>query len=295
MSRLNLMRICMLAVILLVSTTSAAKDVVVGSKNFTEQYLLAEMTAQLLESRGFDVEKITGLGSVILRQAQESGQVDVYWEYTGTSLITFNKIEKRLSPQETYDTVKELDSEKGLVWLNRSNANNTHAFAMNADVAANANLKSLSDLGDAMQDGTKFVLACGPEFIERPDGLRPMEETYGFEFTRPEIKRMDPGLVYQALKERLVDIGLVYSTDGRIPAFGFVLLEDDKQYFPAYALTPVVREETLKAYPELEQLLNELSSKLNDENMAQLNGEVDVNRRTVEDVAKSFLKQQGLI
>jgi osmoprotectant transport system substrate-binding protein len=285
----------MLAVLLLVSATCAAKDVVVGSKNFTEQYLLAEMTAQLLETHGFDVEKITGLGSVILRQAQESGQVDVYWEYTGTSLITFNKIEERLSPQVTYDTVKELDSEKGLVWLNRSNANNTHAFAMNADVAAKANLKSLSDLGNAMQDGTKFVLACGPEFIERPDGLRPMEETYGFEFTRPEIKRMDPGLVYQALKERLVDIGLVYSTDGRIPAFGFVLLDDDKHYFPAYALTPVVREETLKAYPELEQLLNELSSKLNDENMAQLNGEVDVNRRTVEDVAKTFLQQQGLI
>ncbi|HYS63449.1 MAG TPA: glycine betaine ABC transporter substrate-binding protein, partial [Paraburkholderia sp.] len=108
--------------------TCAAADVVVGGKNFTEQQLLAEMTTELLQAKGFTVTKKDGMGSAVLRQAQESGQVDVYWEYTGTSLITYNKINDRLSPEETYKKVKELDAAKGLVWLDPSRANNTYSF-----------------------------------------------------------------------------------------------------------------------------------------------------------------------
>lgn len=279
----------------LVAITGLAKELVIGSKDFTEQLLMAEMTAQLLKANGFDVDRRTGLGSVILRQAQENGQIDLYWEYTGTSLIVYNKIKERMSAEQTYRTVKELDAKKGLIWLKPSEVNNTHAFAMNRDVAKAHDLQTMSDLAEAMETGEDFVLACGPEFIERPDGLRPLEKTYGFDFKRSDIKRMDPGLVYQALKERQVDIGLVYTTDGRIPAFDFVLLKDDKDYFAAYALAPVVRKDVLEAYPELEPLLNELSSRLDEETMARLNGEVDVNKRSIRDVAEEFLKSQELI
>jgi osmoprotectant transport system substrate-binding protein len=122
-----------------------------------------------------------------------------------------------------------------------------------------------------------------------------MEEAYGFEFPRDDVKRMDTGLVYQALKEKQVDVGLVFATDGRIPAFNFVVLKDDKGYFPSYALTPVVRKAWLDANPKAAEALNALSAKLDDATMAKLNASVDVDKKTVEDVARTFLKEQGLV
>ncbi len=273
----------------------AADTIVVGGKNFTEQQLMAEITAQLLEAKGFDVDRRAGMGSAVLRQAQEQGQVDVYWEYTGTSLINYNKIEERMSPQETYDKVKELDAKVGLVWLEPSAANNTYALAMNEKEAEELGIASLSDLAKAINEGKKLTLASNAEWYARADGLKPMQEAYGFEFGRANVKRMDSGLTYQALKEDQVDVALVFATDGRIPAFNFRVLQDDRSYFPAYALTPVVRKDTLDKHPELTDLLNALSAKLDDQTMAKLNASVDVERKTIEDAAKGFLEEQGLI
>ena len=122
-----------------------------------------------------------------------------------------------------------------------------------------------------------------------------MQSAYGFEFGRENVVRMDTGLVYAALKDSQVDVGLVFATDGRIPAFDFVVLADDKGFFPSYALTPVVRKETLDKNPKLAELLNGLSAKLDDATMAKLNATVDVEKKTIEDVAGTFLKSQGLI
>nr|WP_322061156.1 glycine betaine ABC transporter substrate-binding protein [Paraburkholderia sp. J63] len=274
---------------------SFAASVVVGGKNFTEQQLMAEMTSQLLQAKGFTVTKKDGMGSAVLRQAQENGQVDIYWEYTGTSLITYNKINERLSPEDTYRKVKELDAAKGLVWLNPSKANNTYAFAMNEDEAKKLGIVTVSDLAKALKAGKTLTFACNSEFYARPDGLRPLEKMYGFEFSQDEVKRMDSGLTYQALKDRQVDIALVFATDGRVPAFHFVLLKDDKGYFPAYALTPVIRKATLDANPTLGPILNSLSAKLDAPTMARLNAEVDVQKKSFSDVAHEFLKQSGLI
>ena len=130
---------------------------------------------------------------------------------------------------------------------------------------------------------------------ERPDGLRPLQELYGFEFGRRNIKKMDSGLTYQALEQDQVDVALGFATDGRIAAFDFVVLEDDKNYFPNYALTPTVRQEILDENPELRDLLNGLSGKLDDETMASLNASIDVEKETVEAVAQRFLEDQGLI
>lgn len=274
---------------------SFAATIVVGGKNFTEQQLMAEMTAQLLQAKGFTVEKKDGLGSAVLRQAQENGQVDVYWEYTGTSLITYNKINDRLSPEDTYKKVKELDAAKGLVWLNPSRANNTYALAMNQDEAKKLGISTISDLAKAIKAGKTLTFACNSEFYARPDGLRPLEKMYGFEFTQDEVKRMDSGLTYQALKDRQVDLALVFATDGRVPAFNFVILKDDKGYFPAYALTPVIRKTVLDANPSLGPILNSLSAKLDAPTMARLNASVDVSKKSFSDVAHEFLKQAGLI
>ncbi|MDX1605132.1 MAG: glycine betaine ABC transporter substrate-binding protein [Candidatus Competibacterales bacterium] len=287
-----------LTALLGLSLTAGAQEIVVGGKNFTEQQIMAEMTAQLLRAKGYEVEKNAGMGSSVLRAAQENGQIDVYWEYTGTGLIVHNGVDVppgEMSSEEIYNKVKEMDAEKGLVWLEPSDANNTYALAMQAQEAEQMGIQSLSDLAQAINDGKELVFASNAEFYAREDGLRPLQETYGFRFPRPQIKRMDSGLTYQALNEGQVDIALVFATDGRIPAFNFKVLEDDKQFFPAYALTPVVREQTLEQHPELADILNQLASKLDDETMARLNAQVDVERRSIENVSESFLREQGLI
>ena len=275
--------------------SASAQTLVVGGKNFTEQQLMAEMTTQLLTAKGFKVDKRAGLGTAPLRQAQEAGQIDLYWEYTGTSLITFNKVTDKLDSAATYARVKELDAAKGLVWLNPSKANNTYALAMRKADAAAKGIKSLSDLAAKVKAGPALKFGCNAEFYARPDGLTPMQNAYGFEFGRENVVRMDTGLVYAALRDAQVDVGLVFATDGRIPAFDFVVLADDKGFFPSYSLTPVVRKETLDKNPKLAEHLNGLSAKLDDATMAKLNATVDVEKKTIEEVSTSFLKSQGLI
>ena len=272
-----------------------AQTIVVGGKNFTEQQIMAEMTAQYLKSRGFSVDKRAGLGTAPLRQAQEAGQVDVYWEYTGTSLITFNKVTDKMDAAATYAKVKELDAARGLVWLDPSKANNTYALAMRAADAKAKGIASMSDLAAKVKGGTALKLASNAEWYARPDGLKPLEQTYGFEFGRENVVRMDTGLVYQALRDSQVDVGLVFATDGRVPAFDFVILRDDKGYFPTYAMTPVARKDTLDKAPKLAEALNALSAKLDDATMAKLNASVDVDKKSIEEVAAGFLKSSGLV
>ncbi len=191
--------------------------------------------------------------------------------------------------------MKALDAKKGIVWLNPSRANNTYALAMNKADADKLNIHSISDLAKVINGGKKLTFACDAEFAGRPDGLAPMEKVYGFAFGRPNVKLMDTGITYQALQNHQVDVALVFSTDGRIPAFNFVVLQDNKDFFPAYALTPVVRKPVLDANPTLAGLLNGLSAKLDDATMARLNASVDVDKKSLESVASGFLKSQSLI
>lgn len=284
-----------LALSLAASTAMAQTPIVVGGKNFTEQQLVAEMTSRLLQSAGFKVDKRAGMGTAVLRAAQENGQIDVYWEYTGTSLINFHKVTESLTAEQSYLRVKELDAAKGLVWLNPSAANNTYAIAMRQDHAQSLGIRTISDLAAAVRKGDKLRFASNAEFFSRADGLRPMQQRYGFEFPREDIKRMDTGLTYQALKDNQVEVALVFATDGRVPAFNFVILNDDRGFFPSYALTPVVRAAVLKANPKLGERLNALSARLDDKTMARLNASVDVEKRSIESVAEGFLKQAGLI
>lgn len=277
------------------TTMTYAADLVVGGKGFTEQLIMASMTEQLLKAKGFDVEKRDGMGSTVVRKAQINGQVDLYWEYTGTSLLNYNKVKEPMDSQQTYDTVKELDAKLGLVWLNPSDANNTYALAVRQDDSRTTNVKTLSELATLLNDGTRLTFATDVEFPVRPDGLKPFQKTYGMKFKRSEIKKMDPGLTYNALREKQVDIALVYTTDGRIAAFDFKVLDDDKGFFPDYSIVPVVRKDTLEKNPELANILNDLSSRINNDVMTNLNGQVDVEKKSIEAVAEGFLKAQGLL
>jgi len=278
------------------ATTALASSIVVGGKGFTEQLLLAEITGQYLTSKGYDVELKTGMGSSLVRKALENKQVDLYWEYTGTAFLNYHKNKFANQPgNEIYDAVKAKDAEAGIVWLNASAANNTYALAVRQADAESKGIKTLEDLAAKLNGGNKLLLGCNIEFYKRDDGLKPLQKAYGFEFPRSDIKRMDTGLVYKALKDGNVDVGLVFATDGRIPAFNFVVLKDTKNYFPAYAITPTVRKETLDANPNLAEYLNTLSGLFNDATMSRLNATVDVDKKSVSEVAKGFLKAQGLL
>jgi osmoprotectant transport system substrate-binding protein len=275
---------------------ASAQTIVVGGKAFTEQQIMTAMTVALLKAKGFNVERKAGMGSAAVRQALENGQIDVYWEYTGTGLTVFNKIEEKFPTADAaYKRIKDVDAAKGIVWLNMSPVNNTYAFAMNKDEAQKRGIVTMSDFAKAVNSGAKLTFASNAEFYARPDGLPGWQQAYGFEFDRDNVKRMDTGLTYNALKDRQVDSAVVFATDGRIPAFNFVVIKDDKRYAPPYNLTPVVRKEVLDKNPKIADALNAVSAKLNDETMARLNASVDVDKKTPEDVAEGFLKSNGLI
>jgi osmoprotectant transport system substrate-binding protein len=293
-SKLKRLIVSALAMSMLAGPAIAA-DLTVGGKDFTEQFLLAEMTKQLLEHKGYKVEKKDGMGTNIVRAALEAGEVDLYWEYTGTALITFDKVTDRLSPDETYAKVKELDAAKGLVWLAPSKANDTYALAIRKNNPHTDGMATISDMAAAYKAGKEVVMAPTAEFVKREDGLIGLQKMYDFKAGRANIRPMDIGLVYPALANGDVDVAVVGATDGRVAAMNLTLLKDDKNFFPNYAIVPVVRKATLDAHPDLKGLLEGLAAKLDDATMQRLNGEVDVKKTSIPDVATAFLKEAGLL
>jgi osmoprotectant transport system substrate-binding protein len=273
-----------------------AQSIVVGGKGFTEQLLMAEMTSQLLRAKGFEVTSRVGFATTGIRREQEIGLVDIYWEYTGTSLTMFNMVVERLESHDAYARVKELDAKKGLIWLSPSKVNNTYALAMRQADAAARGIASISDLAAKVRRGERFRLASNLEFYLRSDGLTPLQQTYGFDFGPGNVVRMETGAIYGALRDSAdLDVGLVFSTDGRVAAFGFHLLRDDRGFFPGYILAPVVRRRMLERHPEIATHLSALSAKLDNAAIARLNAKVDLQKMTVEEAASMFLKECGLL
>lgn len=298
---LQRLRHALLFSLLMTSAAAWAATLTLASKNFTEQRILSAITVQYLRAKGFQVEPKTNLATVITRNAMINKQIDMTWEYTGTSLIIFNHINKRMSPQETYDTVKKLDAKLGLVWLQPADMNNTYAFAMQRRRAEKEQIRTMSQLVAKVEQVRKtdpkhnWLLGLDLEFAGRSDGLKPMQALYDMPLDRPQIRQMDPGLVYNAIRDGFVDAGLVYTTDGRVKGFDLQVLEDDKGYFPSYAVTPVVRADVLQNTPGLEAALNTLSKQFNNQVITELNAKVDIDYQTPQQVADAFLKQRGLI
>ncbi|APS35250.1 MULTISPECIES: glycine betaine ABC transporter substrate-binding protein [Serratia] len=295
------LRHALLFSLLMTGAAAWAAPLTLASKNFTEQRILSAITVQYLRAKGFQVEPKTNLATVITRNAMINKQIDMTWEYTGTSLIIFNHINKRMTPQETYDTVKKLDAKLGLVWLQPADMNNTYAFAMQRQRAEKEQIRTMSQLVAKVEQVRKtdpkhnWLLGLDLEFAGRSDGLKPMQALYDMPLDRPQIRQMDPGLVYNAIRDGFVDAGLVYTTDGRVKGFDLQVLEDDKGYFPSYAVTPVVRADVLQNTPGLEAALNTLSKQFNNQVITELNARVDINYQTPQQVADTFLKQRGLI
>jgi osmoprotectant transport system substrate-binding protein len=267
--------------------------IVVGSKDFTEQFILGHMYALMLEDAGFDVQRSLNLGGTDVAQtALESGEIDVYPEYTGTGLLNVLDMEVMTDQEEVYEAVREgYEEQFNLIWLEPAPMNNTQALAMERGKAEEMGIETISDM---VEQAGELRMVGPAEFQERGDGLPGLKEVYG-DFDLQDYIAVDPGLRYQALVNDDADVVVAFGTDGQISAYDLVVLEDNQGMFPPYQVAPVVRADTLETNPEIRDALNTLAPALTNEVMRSLNFEVDGNEREPEEVAREFLVEEGLI
>ena len=275
------------------SKSDTPATIVVGSKNFTEEFILGELYAQMLENAGFKVERKFNLGGTPVAQAAiTSGQIDLYPEYTGTALLTVLKLPTNSNPEQVYQTVaNDYKKQFNLIWLDQSPMNDTQALAM---TQADSQKYGITTISQMVAKASQLTMIGPPEFEARQDGLPGLKRVYG-NFQLKKYISVDPGLRYQGLLNGDANVVVAFGTDWQIDADHLVVLKDDKGLFPPYHVAPVVREDVLKAHPEIATVLNKLAPKLTDSVMRQLNGEVGEQQRTPADVAKEFLTQAGLI
>ena len=279
------------AVLAFAAGAAAAQTVRVGSKNFTEQFVLAEIYAQALEAAGIKVERKINLGgTLIAHKALEEKEIDFYPEYTGTMLLAVLKQETMTDRKAVYDKVRSEYAAKGLVVLNETPFQNTYNMVVRPETAAQYKLETLSDLAKVSKE---LKLGAGPEFRDRKDGLPGLKAKYGMEFK--EDLQMAIGLRYQALKGDQIQVVNGYSTDGMIAAMKLKRLKDDKNLWPPYYVVPVVRKETLDANPKVAEVLNRVSAMIDESAMAEMNYKVDGEKMEPKDVARDFLKSKGVV
>jgi osmoprotectant transport system permease protein len=265
---------------------------VVASKPFGESFLLAEMFAQLLESRGFEVERRLGLGATeIAFQALRTGAIDVYPEYTGTGLVALLDQTPEGSPADVFRTVsREFRRRWGAHWLPPLGFENTYAIAVRSETARADGLRTLSDLARVAD---RYVGGFSPDFIGRADGLPGLQSAYGLQL---EAQRsLLQAVKYEALALGEVDVVDGYSTDGLIDRYDFVVLEDDLDFFPPYQASPLVGRRLWETRPDAVRALSELGSMLDEESMRALNRRVEVESEEIETVARDALIDMGLI
>ena len=278
-------------ILALALASPVAAQVKVGSKNFTEQFVLAELYSQALEANGIKVERKINLGgTLIAHKALEEKQIDMYPEYTGTMLIAVLKAEPMTDRKAVYDKVKAEYAAKGLVVLNETPFQNTYNMVVRPETAAQYKLETLTDLAKVSKE---MKLGAGPEFRDRKDGLPGLKAKYGMEFK--EDLQMAIGLRYQALQNKQIDVVNGYSTDGMISALKLKRLKDDKNLWPPYYVAPVVRTEVLDANPKIADVVNKVSSLLDDSTISAMNYKVDGDKMEPRDVARDFLKQKGIV
>ncbi len=268
--------------------------IVVASKNFTEQVILGEIIAQHLEHRlDVRIERRLNLGGTLLaHEALVTGGIDLYPEYTGTALTAILNLPPSKDPTAVFGRVQQEYRNRWRVeWLPPLGVNNTFAMVIRGDEARRGKFRTISEAAKRKQG---WRMGMGYEFQQRPDGLAGLMETYDLALAGP-VKTMDLGLLYRALEQGDVDMLSANSTDGMLSVLDVRVLTDDKRYFPPYEAAIAVRAEALEAHPGLRQALAELSGTLSDEAMQRLNYEIDGKHRPEREVAKEFLRTQGLV
>lgn len=258
----------------------------VGSKDFTENLIVAELYALALEDAGFKVERKLSIANSVVHTAITNNEIDLYPEYTGTGLLTVLKMDLITDPDVVYNTVKEeYNKQFNITWLNPSKANDANGLVIRTATANDLGIYTVSDL---QKNADKVRFASQGEFDQREDGIPGLEKIYG-KFDFKSIKVYDNGLKYQILQNDEADVAPAYTTEGQlVNTEAFTLLEDDKLFWPPYYLAPIVRNEVLDANPKIEDALNKISAKLDTSTITALNAKVDVEGDEFEEVAKEF-------
>lgn len=282
------MRRALIAVCLLTASCSHGPRIRVGSKNFTEQLILGEIVAQHLEHRfpGRVSRRLDLGGTLLAQQSIETGEIDVYPEYTGTALTSILKRPPKNDPPAVLAEVRAGYRQWHLEWLDPLGFENT--FAMAVRTADSGGARSLSDAA-----ARSWRLGAGYEFAHRPDGLQGLLKTYGLKMNGAP-KTMDLGLLYQALARNQVDMAAGNSTDGLLAVLPLTVLKDDRQYFPPYECALVVREQTERDFPGFAAALRQLSGRITSEQMRRMNYQLDGEHRPAREIARRFLEASKL-
>ncbi len=277
--------------ILTLAGCSKSDEIVVGGKDYSEQYVMSEMLEILIdENTDLKTRIEDNLSGPVIFESIKNDEVDLYLEYVGSVLSNMH-LGLDGDSDELLDKAKTaLDEELDITWLENYGYNNTYAMVVTKETAEEYDLETTSDLAEV---GDELVLGADHTFTERDDGYPGLSERYDFDFK--EVKGMEPALMYQAIDQGDVDVIAGYTTEGRIIAFDLVILEDDKDFFPPYDAAPIIRNEVLEEHPELEDVLNSLAGRIDEEKMSELNAEVDLEKREPHDVAREFLEEEGLI
>lgn len=262
------------------------KDTIkIGSKDFSENVILAEIYALALEDAGYDVERVFNVASSAVHTAIINKEVDLYPEYTGTGLLSVLKLPLETDPQKVYDTVKkEYKEQFDIEWLDYAAANDSQGLVITKKAADKYGIKTISDL---QKHAAELRFASQGEFDKREDGIPALEKIYG-PFAWKSSKVYETGLLFEILKKDEADVAPVYTTSGQLVQPEFQVLEDDKYVWPPYNIAPVIRGEVLEAHPDIADILNKIDKKIDTESIIQLNARVDVDKEEYEEVAKDF-------
>lgn len=291
MKKRNIFSLFILSTLLLLvgcgnSSNESEKVIKIGSKDFTESLVVSEIYALALEGRNYKIERVPNIASSVIPQSIEKGEIDLYPEYTGTSLLSVFKLPLETDPDKVAQIIKEkYEADGKLTTLNYAPANDSAGIAVNTAISEKYGIKTLSDL---QKNASNIRFASQGEFDQREDGLPGLSKTYG-EFNFKSSKVYDNSLKYQILKSNEADATPAYTTEGQLSDKSqFTVLEDDKHFWPPYNLVPIVRQDTLESHPKLAETLNKLNENLDTETIINLNAQVDIDGKDYREVAKEY-------
>jgi len=270
-------------------------SVIVGSKDFTESIVLSKIVKQfILANGGKVVDKTNIKGSSTTREAMVSGDINMYWEYTGTAWLVYQKqTDVNIAPDVLYKKVVAGDKAAKVTWLPMTSFNDTYAWAITKANATKYGIKTYSDLAKKLPAGSAWCVES--EFQSRPDGWAGFKKAYSISDSNITTKVLDTGAIYQATKDGQCMVGEVFATDGRIGALGLMVPQEDISYFPPYNAALTMTDATAKKYPQLVKALAPIAAKISNATMQNLNARVDVLGEDADTVAKSFLSASGLV
>lgn len=294
MNKIGLMTLMLITALIMSACGGAKEDVVIkiGHKNFTEQRILGQLYAVMIEEKTDYKTDVKEFGGTQLAfEATKSNDIDLYCDYTGTLYSAMLQLSGEKDPKKVYDIVKEgIEKDNPITIMKSLGFNNTYTLSVDKDIAAKYNLEKISDLETV---GSELTIGAAMEFLERTDGIKGVKEVYGIEF-KDEIG-LDPGIRYTAIQNGEVDLIDAFSTDGKIKEYELKVLEDDKNFFPPYYALTMLNSEAEEKYPEVVKAIQLLEGNISDDDMQGMNYEVDQNGLPERKVAEDFLRAKGLI